>query len=136
MAKQISDLCKRIIQSNIEQMVYEEYEPEDYTRTFELLDAIAFKDIKMSGSSVSFVVFIDSGLLHSNVTDGWNQHADVYGGDTTQSIPEWIEEGTDSPLFAQPARPFMKASSRMLESRITQLLAQTLKSKGFKVTIS
>jgi hypothetical protein len=131
----------RTIQRYIKERVYDTYIPQGefaYNRTYELLDAVSIGNFKMGSKYATFEIYMDSDKLGANITDDgyWNQHANVWGGDETENIPLWIEEGTSGSLWDREGAHYMEQSWVELSGgrqSLAQILASELKREGWDV---
>lgn len=100
----IGEEVKEILRNNVQQLWYgRSFTPHYYTRTFEYINSIVCSKAVPIGSGMYEVeIYFDTNLIHPypSTNGNWPQHESIYGDDVSEFIPEWIEEGNNSPLFS------------------------------------
>lgn len=80
---------------------YKARTPEEYNRTFEMLDSISY-EMNFKGGKVSARLYMDTSKIHAEYDEYslWNQHMSISQNDVSDIIPEWINYGNNKPNSA------------------------------------
>lgn len=110
---------KKLIQ-NIQENVYDSYEPNSYQRTGQFINAVRISKMKTTSGvdKVEASVYIDSRAIKPYVTNDkseWNQHADVNGTPFTTPLIDVLENGTYSGLFKRKGAHFIEDTMNWLD---------------------
>jgi len=113
---QVSVACKKILEEEIEALVYNVYEPNTYERTNQLKNSIIYN-------------ISEDGSIHL-LFDGQKYESYVDDSDQSENVPYYINfghsdsTGIDNMYHNYPARDFMESAKRRMETEL-----------GVKVTI-
>lgn len=109
-----------------------------YRQTKDLLGAVEVTDIKKSRGMATFSVIINASALNVEIRDGeLNAHADVNGSPFQESLIEVLDQGTKSynPIYMHPAHGFFDKAYDDMDAKVVVAMANSLRAKGYKVTI-
>ncbi|MCC3687363.1 hypothetical protein LLR47_19320 [Bacillus cereus] len=108
-----------------------------YDRTMELMNSITIGELKMGTKYATFEVYMDAEKIRASETDEgyWNQHANIdYTQDTSNYIPQWIEEGTNGSLWDwQPTHYMADSYFELSDGSLARELADALRREGWNV---
>ena len=107
--KEIVEYGENILRKNIQELVYNSYNPTTYNRTFDLI------------GSIGHVFSIDNGIIYFNASN--IGHTNSKGSNVGSYTPKWIDEGhedstgIDNMFHNYPARDFIDKTITMLEQK-------------------
>jgi hypothetical protein len=140
--QKIGEEVKGILRNNVRVLFYERngmnWTPEDYTRTYELIDSLEVTPVKKIGNKYEVSVFFNDEKIHPyKVAGEWSAHESVVTGqDVSQNIPFYMEYGNQSSLYSySPDSPPVQTTIEDLKSDdyIKERLKELLEIQGYKV---
>jgi hypothetical protein len=140
--QKIGEEVKNVLRNNVRVLFYERngmnWTPEDYTRTYELIDSISVSPIKKIGNKYEVSVYFDDEKIHPyKVAGEWSAHESVVTGENiSQNLPFYMEYGNQSSLYSySPDSPPVQTTIEDLKSDdyIKERLKELLKMQGYKV---
>lgn len=133
--KEAFDACKNALIDQISRTVYTG-KPAEYVRTMELLKAVDITNISVSGGQASFTLLINATKLGVHIRhDTWNAHADFKGNDVRESIPLWLDEGTNNKYYSHEAHGFFDKTYDQLDTQLVGVMVRALRSKGWDASV-
>jgi len=107
----------------------------DYTRSYEFINSVSHTNVEIIGNMFKVTVYFDTDKIKPHIIDGeWNQHADFYGNDVSDSLVLWIEEGTSNQFYSHPGINSMETVGSWTK-KIKQGLEAHLVSTGLNVRV-
>lgn len=93
-AQEIMLKTKEQLEESVYDLWYSIYSPNDYIRTFEIIDAVSGKVVKNSKGNYTIEVYFDENLMSSkSSTYGWGTHSGFDGGDFRKGLISSIIHG-------------------------------------------
>ena len=114
---------------------YKAYTPEEYNRSFNLLDSIEFELLK-TGSTIAVKVGYNTDLIKPEYDEYsyWNQHMSMDGQDVSDVLPYYIEFGNGKNLYYRyDGIGVLEYMRKYMEDNATVKLATLLHLKGIKI---
>ena len=131
----VAEAAKEQTKESIDRVVYDDYEPTEYQRSYELKDSVSSHVLEDKDKSLLLEIYHDVSLINPYIVDGtWNIHADVWGNDQSQNIVEWTLRGHGG-LFTMPPRDYISDTIKVLKENkiIIKQLKDSFKKKGIDV---
>ena len=138
---QAGEVAKEIVKDIIWKKLYQEYNPENYTRTYQFINSVRVGNIKQTSNGYTVPIYYDTSLIHplETLSDEWNIHMNLYGGSESYALPYYLEQ--DNPGGAWRPREGIGAMQSVIDGdynahiRILQEIVLALEKKGFVVAI-
>lgn len=93
-ANEIMQKTKEQLKESVYDLWYSIYSPNDYIRTFEIIDAVSGKVVKNSKGNYTIEVYFNENLMSSkSSTYGWGTHSGFDGGDFRKGLISSIIHG-------------------------------------------
>jgi hypothetical protein len=140
--QKIGEEVKNVLRNNVRVLFYERngmnWTPEDYTRTYELIDSLTVTPVKKIGNKYEVSVYFDDSKINPyKVAGEWSAHESVVtGADISQNLPFYMEYGNQSPLYSyKPTSPPVETTIQELkdDNYIKERLKELLEMQGYKV---
>jgi hypothetical protein len=140
--QKIGEEVKGILRNNVRVLFYERngisWTPENYTRTYELINSLKTTSAKKTGNKYEISVYFDDDEINPYKVDGeWSSHESVVTGtDISKNLPFYMEYGNQSPLYSyKPTSPPVQTTIDDIKSDnyIKERLKELLEMQGYKV---
>ncbi len=93
-ADEVMQKTKEKLKESIDDLWYGSYSPKDYSRSYEIINAVSGKVVKNSKGSYTIEVYFDENLMSSkSSTYGWGTHSGFDGGDFRKGLISSIIHG-------------------------------------------
>ena len=93
-AKEIMEETKHKLEKCIDDLWYSNYSPQDYSRSYDLINAVNGRVIKNKQGNYTIEVFFDAKLMSSKPNlHGWGTHTGFSGRDFRQGLIDSIIHG-------------------------------------------
>ena len=93
-AVEVMQRTKEKLKESIDDLWYGSYSPKDYSRSYELINAVSGKAVKNSKGNYTIEVYFDEKLMSSkSSTYGWGTHSGFDGGDFRKGLISSIIHG-------------------------------------------
>jgi hypothetical protein len=134
--QQIGKEVEKLITDFILENWYNEHTPQEYLRTYQMVNSLRVGQVKQIGDNYSVELYFDTSEIQANeVTDSmWNQHMSLSKTDVSEWIPYDIEYGQNSPIYSYKGIHMMENMSKE-NLKIMQSMLLYLNSKGFDCII-
>ncbi|MDD4779013.1 MAG: hypothetical protein PHT02_00220 [Tissierellia bacterium] len=140
----IGEEVKGVLRNNVRVLWYERngmnWEPQDYERTYQLIDSITCKKVIKIGNKYQVEIFFDTDKIQPMYgTDDkhWTRHMSVVNySDVSEAIPLWIEEGNNnSRIYSyEGVHPVQETKEWIKnDNYIKERLKELLEMQGYKV---
>lgn len=121
-----------------------------YAPTYNLLDAVEIRDLKIGTSRATFTVGINASRLIPipNKPWNWDAHSDISGNPFQEGLVEVLDQGTGSrddtvnktpskgeSFYNHRANHFFEKAFDDIETNLIRSLASSLRAKGWTTTI-
>jgi hypothetical protein len=137
--QKIGEEIKGVLRHFVQENWYNRsYEPQQYERTFQLIDSLTVSPVKINGNEYSVQIYYDTDkILPMDGTSDkpWTRHKSI----VTQTpsgvyLPLWIEEGQDSSIFSfEGVHPVQDTIDWVEEDKyLLNRMKELLEKKGFK----
>lgn len=131
---------KDIVKENIQDLVYNQYDPTQYERTGQLKDSLVASDVEEKGNMFETSIHHDTDLIHANSDLG--QHASLIDGRSSiDTIAEIVHDGYAPNIFNDKVdyiwmypRPYMYVSWKDIKynGKYKVAMQRSLEKKGIK----
>lgn len=131
---------KDIVKDKVDELVYDQYAPTIYDKTYELRDSIVADDVKEKGDTFEAEIHHDTNLIHPNADLG--QHASLIDRKSSvNNIAEIVHEGLAPNIFNDRVdyiwmypRPYMDVAWRDIKdnNKYKDAIKRSLAKKGIK----
>lgn len=119
---------------HVENRLYDAWTPKQYERTMELLNCISKTSVAKVYGSYVCKIFYDTIKIHPYIRDGvWNSHSDIYGENTSEYIPLWIEYGVDGSLYDREGIYAIEDTFEWISREYNRMFKDSLKYKGISI---
>lgn len=142
-AKVVEEEIKDYIMKNL----YNDYDPQAYTRTYDYINSLTVKKAVKEGNGYVVELFFDPDKITPRPPDDvgrWSSHSSITsyngggtGDDVSDMIPIWMEYGTNGSLWDRDGIYTMENTKEIMEQTKYHLyeIKKILESKGFKIEI-
>lgn len=124
------------LRDQIDEDVYNSYDPKEYERTRELKNSVMHTQPKEINGQIFVEIGHDYNQIYSNPEK--YQHASVWGDDVSEYLPKWINDGTIGLAFGKGAwtepRPYMDNTKEKIKDKglFERELKVALEKRGIK----
>lgn len=98
----IGEEIKEMLRNNIQQLWYDQYQPQYYTRTYEYINSLRVSKAKKIGNGYEVEIYFAYDLIQPYPAENgeWSKHESIVNGqDVSAAIPHYVEYGNNSSLF-------------------------------------
>lgn len=134
--------CEETLRKHVMSDIYGGYSPSYYSRTMGLLNAVEVSPKSVGHSSTNFEVKINASKLGMTPAEegaprfgSWGVHMGFSGQDFREGVIAAMENGSSSPYFSHAGRGFYAKTEAELNSKLVQIMASSLRGKGWDVSI-
>jgi len=140
--QKIGEEVKNVLRNNVRVLFYERngmnWTPENYTRTYELIDSITVSPVNKIGNKYKLSVYFDDNKIHPYKVSGeWSAHESVVTEENiSKNLPFYMEYGNQSSLYSyEPDSPPVETTIKDLkdDNYIKTRLKELLEMQGYKV---
>lgn len=135
---EVLDIAQNALINALNKTVY--LQQKQYRQTRDLLGAVEISNLKIGKQMATFSVIINAKKMGIEMRHpDLNAHASAgkNGKDFREQLIEVLDEGTKtfSPIYMHPAHGFFDMAYDDMDKKIIMSMAQSLRSKGYKVDI-
>lgn len=139
--KYAGETIKQVLIDSTKRMWYSEHSPEQYQRTYDILNSISLDAVKTGKGGYTATVYFDEDKIRMQAADGWNQHMSVdgstsYGGRPIASwVVEWVSFGQNSSIFSYEGGGHIQATQEFAKADAVYLIEESLRKAGFETVV-
>ena len=138
---EVFKVCEKALRDSIMQTLYSGQSPTYYSRTYDIANSVAVKDVVINNSSAEFRITVDASKMsminpEPNAPYGrWGTHVGFSGQDFREGLIEILDEGGGNRYYMHSANHFFDKAATGLDTDIVNTLVRALSSKGWDVEI-
>ena len=145
--EEVARVVEEEIKDYIKRNLYDKYEPQAYTRTYDYINSLTIRKAKKIGNGYSVEIFFDTDKIMPRPPDGagrWSRHSSITsynrggsGDDVSDMIPVWMEYGTSGSLWDRDGIYSIENTKKIMEQTKYHLheIVKILKSRGINAEI-
>jgi len=133
--KNIANTAMEKLKENVQNSVYG-WQPEQYVRTGQVLNAISRTSPTLSGGRYTSEIYFDATKIQPIIhADRWNTHASFSGEwsmkDLNNNLIKWLEYGTpNNPYYAHEEARFLRDTIEWIQINYIELFKKGLAENG------
>lgn len=144
--EEVAKIVEEEIKDYIKRNLYDKYEPQAYTRTYDYINSLTIRKAKKVGNGYAVEIFFDTDKIMPRPPDGkgrWSSHSSITsynrgggGDDVSDMIPLWLEYGHDG-IWSRDGIYSMENTKKIMEQTKYHLheIVKILKSRGINAEI-
>lgn len=135
----VGNEVKGVLKNELKKRWYNNFEPQQYERTFQLLNSISLSPLKVTSNIYEVKVYYDTSKIvpmDGTAENPWSRHQSIVtGAPSNEMLPEWIENGQHSSIFSFIGVHPVEGTYEWLkdDNYILNRFKELLRDRGFKV---